>query len=299
MTADAAKPVSAAPETAPEAAVIIPHYRDLDRLRRCLDGLCAAQGREGVEIVVVDNDSRLDLGPAARPGVRIVTETQPGAAAARNRGVAETTAARLFFLDSDCTPAPDWLMAARTAIEGADIVGGAVTVFDETPPPRTGTQAFETVLAFDQEAYVTRKGFSVTANLLTWRRIFEDVGGFRDGVSEDLDWCRRATSRGWRLTYAPEVAVAHPTRGDWPALVRKWRRLTAESFALQDGGAVGRLRWLARAVLVLGSSAVDAGQFLTTPRLRNRGERLRGLGVLLRLRALRAVWMTRQALLGR
>ncbi|MFW5899467.1 MAG: glycosyltransferase family 2 protein, partial [Jiangellaceae bacterium] len=91
--------------------------------------------------------------------------------------------------------------------EGApDAVGGRVEVFHEdegagpsTGPrtvPRTGAQAFEAVFAFENRAYVERKGFSVTANLVTRRAVFEDVGPFRPGLSEDLDWCARARARG-------------------------------------------------------------------------------------------------------
>ena len=83
------------------------------------------------------------------------------------------------------------------------------------------------MFAFDNRGYVERKGFSVSANLLTTRAVFDPVGGFREGVSEDLDWCRRAIAAGARLAYADDLRVAHPSRADWPALERKWRRLAA------------------------------------------------------------------------
>ena len=43
-----------------EVAVIIPHYNDVDRLLRCLDALMSQAG-EGVEVVVADNASTVDL----------------------------------------------------------------------------------------------------------------------------------------------------------------------------------------------------------------------------------------------
>ncbi|TGD41038.1 glycosyltransferase family 2 protein, partial [Pseudotabrizicola sediminis] len=72
----------------------------------------------------------LDPARATLPGVRIVTEAAKGAAIARNRGVAETRAEILVFLDSDCLPAADWLTAARAtaARDDGDFFGGRIDV---------------------------------------------------------------------------------------------------------------------------------------------------------------------------
>lgn len=287
-----------APVAAPTAsgAVIIPHFNDAARLARCLAALAACTDFDKVEVVVVDNGSTIDPAPlmAATPGVRLVVEPSPGAGAARNRGVRETTAPKLLFLDSDCVPRPDWIGAALAALEGRQVVGGRISLFDETPPPRSGAEAFETVLAFDQEDYIRNKGFSVSANLLTWRPIFEAVGDFGVGLSEDMDWCRRAAAQGFTLEYMPTVEVAHPTRSTTEALDRKWRRMVRENFMLGGTGYAARLRWLLRAGVVLASPLVHAHRFLTDPTLRDNGERLRGLLMLVRIRTLRAVWMMRQ-----
>lgn len=283
----------------PDAAVIIPHYNDVARLLRCLSGLYP-QLRDGLELVVIDNASTdsLDAVRAAHPGLRIVTEPAKGAANARNRGVAETTAPLLVFLDCDCVPAPDWLATALRHAGTADLVGGRIDVFDETPPPRTGAQAFEAVFAFDNRAYVERKGFSVTANLLTRRDVFLATGPFVHGLSEDLDWCRRATSRGFRLTYADTLRVSHPSRGDWAALARKWRRLTDEGFGVNGHSPVARVRWAAKALVMPVSILVHLPRVLTSKTLSTPDERLRALATLARLRLTRMGWMLMQALRG-
>src|SRR5215207_393592 len=146
----------------PEAAIIVPHYNDTGRLLRCLAALMPRLPPQ-IEAVVIDNGSTDSLDPvrAAWPNLRIVTEARKGAACARNRGVRETTASLLFFLDCDCVPASDWLAIALQVAGNADLVGGAIAVFDETPPPRNGAQAFEAVFAFDNKGYVEKKGFSV------------------------------------------------------------------------------------------------------------------------------------------
>jgi GT2 family glycosyltransferase len=296
--ADDISAVERAAGAACSVAVIIPHFEDVGRLRKCLEALAPSAAPDGVEIVVVDNASRVDLSGLrdAFPWVRFLTETARGAAAARNRGVAETGAPMIFFLDCDCVPAPDWLATGRAALRDADCVGGRVTVFDETPPPRSGAQAYETVFAFDQKSYVERRGFSVSANLLVWRRVFEAVGEFAAGVSEDMDWCWRARDAGFRLVYAPQVMVEHPTRTTSAALTAKMRRIQREMFALARRRRWARLRWSVRAVAMVASIAVDGPRLLLSPRLGGAGERWRGLGELVRVRLVRSFWTARQAL---
>jgi GT2 family glycosyltransferase len=280
--------------------VIIPHFNDSARLMRCLNALMAGD-RTDVDILVVDNASTEPLEAAAAnlPGVRFVTEPLPGAANARNRGVAESAAPNIFFLDADCVPAPGWLAAAKASVKRAHITGGAIDVFDETPAPRSGAEAFETVFAFNYRDYIERKGFSVTANLLTTRQVFEAVGPFIHGLSEDAEWCFRARDKGFQLVLDEGLRVAHPTRSDWPALKKKWRRISREMFGLHMGahpGAAGRMLWFFRALAVAASGVAHLPKILTHPRLRGVGERWRGASTLLRLRCLRAGWMIAQAL---
>lgn len=278
------------------AAVIIPHYNDVQRLMICLSALMPLP--DDVECVVVDNGSDVDLAPikAAHPKVRLVIETQSGAAMARNRGVAETTAPQLFFIDSDCVPSEGWIKAALDVSNRADLVGGAVLVFDETSPPRTGAQAFEAVFAFDNEAYVRDKGFSVTANLLTRREVFDCVGPFRPGLSEDMDWCHRARMAGYSLVYAPQLQVSHPSRGDWQALRRKWHRLTVELYGVNGGRGIKRAKWAIRAALMPASAIVHAPKVMLSPKLHGSRERAAALCTLLKLRLIRGWWMLRQSL---
>ena len=279
------------------AVVIIPHFNDINRLGRCLAALYP-QLTSDVGAIVVDNGSTQALDALQRtyPDVVFVTEYRKGAAMARNRGVAETTASRLFFLDCDCVPASDWVATALAVCDRADIVGGTITVFDETPAPRSGAEAFEAVFAFDNRAYIEKKGFSVTANLLTTRRVFAATGNFRLGLSEDLDWCHRARAKGFALVHDDQLLVAHPTRSDWTALWRKWQRLTDEAWGLQHGGLTGRLRWMARAAMMPFSILVHTPRIFRSPALANAAERRSAWATLARLRLARCGWMVRQVI---
>ncbi|MFM8558862.1 MAG: glycosyltransferase family 2 protein, partial [bacterium] len=50
------------------------------------------------------------------------------------------------------------------------------------------------------------------AALLVPRRAWADVGGLDDGFfmyREEVDWCRRARARGWRVRYVPSATFTH------------------------------------------------------------------------------------------
>ncbi|MCK8465154.1 glycosyltransferase [Aliiroseovarius sp. S1339] len=285
------------PKPQPKAAIIIPHYNDPDRLTRCLEAL-SRNDLTGVEVLVVDNNSPqppTDV-QARFADTRFVVETEKGAAAARNRGVAETIAPLLFFIDADCVAADDWVTKAHEVAPTADLIGGRVDVFDETPPPRSGAEAFEAVFAFNFQNYIEVQGFTGSGNLVTTRKVFEDVGGFRGGVSEDLDWSTRAVSKGYRLIYRDDLVVSHPSRSDWAALRHKWLRLTQELFGVNGNTPRDRAKWALRALAMPISAVVHLPKVLGSDKLDGWGEKLRAAGTLFRLRFQRMIWMLRQAM---
>ncbi len=268
----------------PGVSVIIPHREALADLDRCLAALeVQTFPRQRFEIIVADNGSAYGI-EAVRQMVgaraQVVSVTEPGAGPARNGGVAAARGAVLAFTDCDCRPAPGWLAAGVAALEGAGLVGGAMEVLVDGTGPATDAEAFELAFAFDNHAYVERKGFSVTANLFVRHADFDRIGGFRTGVSEDQDWCLRAGAAGLRIAYAPDALVGHPARRDWPQLEAKWRRIVREQYALARERRFGRLRWLVRTWLLPLSILPHGLRVLGSRRLasaRARGLALRGL----------------------
>jgi GT2 family glycosyltransferase len=216
-----------------------------------------------------------------------VVVNERGAGPARNGGAREAKNSVLAFTDCDCRPDPEWLAAGLAALRRHDVVGGRVAVEAQNPARPTPAEAFELVFAFDNESYVRKKGFTVSANLFCARPVFERVGGFGVGVSEDVDWCRRAAAVGFTLGYEPSAVVRHPARRDWRELVRKWRRIDAESFGLIRAGPIGRIRWMMRALALPLSAVVHAPRVLANNRLPGPGARSGALMVLFRLRAWR------------
>ena len=168
---------------------------------------------------------------------RVVEVAERGAGPARNAGVRASRGEAIAFIDSDCRPDRRWLEEGLAELQSADFAGGRVDVLVEDPRRMTAAEAFESVFAFQNERYVKNLNFTVTASMFVWRSVFDAVGGFENGVPEDLDWCRRARLKGYRIGFASRSIVQHPARRTMPELKRKSRRLTLEwcEAARRDG----------------------------------------------------------------
>jgi GT2 family glycosyltransferase len=256
-------------------------------LQTCLNALERQSYPHPFEIVVADNASPegADAVAAVIAGrAKLVVIKERGAGPARNGGVAAASGEFLAFTDCDCVPEPDWLASGLAALERGDVVGGRMTVLVENRQRPRAAEAFEAVFAFDNARYVTKLGFTVTANLFCRRDTFDKVGGFRVGVSEDVEWCWRAREGGCRIVYEARAAVGHPARRTWEELRNKWRRLGAETFALSAGKPMGAMRWLLRSLFLPVSAVAHTPKVLFSPALTSFNQRLDALRMLYRIR---------------
>lgn len=272
----------------PTVSVIIPHYRDLDALRRCLGALGRQTYANGTfEIVVADNNSpegSAAVAEAIADRARLVIVVEKGAGPARNGGVSVGNGEVLAFIDSDCVPEPQWIEEGVRSLRDYDFVGGRVVVMVDDADKMTEAEAFERVFAFDFETYITKKGFTGAGNMFCSRKVFDDVGGFRASVSEDLEWSHRARSRGYKLGYAPLAVVGHPARHSWDQLATKWRRVNAETYALYLEKRFGRLRWLLRNLALPASVIAHFPKILMSDQLNSHSQRAKAVATLIKLR---------------
>ena len=279
----------------PKVSVIVPHYRDLAALDLSLR-LLEAQSfpRNDFEIVVADNGTpeRAELEALVVGRARLVVVAERGAGLARNGGVAAARGQILAFTDSDCQPEPGWLAAGVEALSRYDFVGGRVKVLVADPTHLTATESFERVFAFDFKTYIARKGFTGAGNLFCPRSVFERVGGFRAGVSEDVDWSHRARALGFSLGYEPRAVVGHPARRTWKELTLKWHRVNRETFRLSSAKRGGSILWLLKTCLLPASAVAHSPRVLFSRDLSSSAQRFAALSVLYRIR----LWRFRDSL---
>lgn len=277
----------------PKVSVVVPHYNDLKSLDLCLEALSNQTfAREDVEIVVADNASpqgEAALRELIAGRARLVVVEMRGAGPARNGGVAASRGTILAFTDCDCQPDSAWLAEGVRVLEEADFVGGRMDVLVDDPQHLTAAEAFEMEFAFDNEGYVKRAGFTVTANLFCSRELFDAVGGFEVGVPEDKEWCARARSMGYKIGYAPGAIVGHPARRSWDELFAKWRRLSSEAFTLAVQEPGGRRRWLLKTCALPMSALAHTPRVLASRRLVTFRQKAAALAALYRLRIWRCI----------
>jgi len=207
-------------EAWPSVSVVVPAFNSQETIAGCIESLLNLQyPREKLEIIIVDNGSSDDTAAIASSyPVRVLSEEQRGAAAARNRGIREAGGEYVAFTDSDCHVAPDWLTRlVRTAEENkSDAVGGRIVNAVSTHIARF----VEAEGMMNQEAAI--RGimlplpFIITANALFKKKILDVVDGFDvafdQAAAEDDDLGWRLHARGCVFAYADDAIVYHHHR---------------------------------------------------------------------------------------
>src|ERR1700730_12079620 len=124
------------------------------------------------------------------------------------------------------------------------------------------------------------------------RQDFETIGPFGGiDVAEDMEWGQRARAVGFRFRYIPQMIVFHPARASLQELYVKWDRQIAHYRNMAEGTRAWRLRWLAKALLVLASPALGPISVLTSGRIMRPATRGKAIAVLCAVRTHRALTM--------
>ena len=213
-------------------------------LEQCLECL-SRQDYHSFEVIIVDNHSTVAESQQIawlcdKYQAQYLHESQPGAYAARNRGLLVAAGDVIAFTDADCLPDRQWLSNGLFILETmqADIIAGHINfAFSQSPPPLG--EYLDSLSYLNQQAYAA-EGYGATANLFVRRSVFESVGLFRADMVNlgDREWGKRATEAGFKLQYSVFAIVTHPARS-WPQLVKKlkaqldWKH-QMEPFVWQD-----------------------------------------------------------------
>ncbi|TVQ08720.1 MAG: glycosyltransferase [Leptolyngbya sp. DLM2.Bin27] len=227
----------------PFVSVIIPVFNDGERLRLCLAALAEqTYVRSRFEIIVVDNGSddveQIKTIVAAYNNAALAVEPIPGSYAARNRGLALAKGEVIAFTDADCIPAADWLergVARLVQLPNCGQVVGKVNLFFADSQRPTAVELYESLTAFPQERLLREQRGGATANVLTWRRVIDQVGPFDSQLKSngDLEWGRRVFEAGFQQVYADEVQVGHPARQSLRELYQRTVRLAGGYYDVQ------------------------------------------------------------------
>jgi glycosyltransferase involved in cell wall biosynthesis len=207
---------------------------------------------DGWELIVVDNGSTdstravLDAHAGTLP-LRIVHEPRRGAGRGHNAGWHAATGEIVAFIDDDCYPAPDFLVAVLRSFDedsSLGFIGGMVLLHDEADYPitiQTSTRHKRLVPGEFLEAGVIHG-----ANVSFRRTVLVAIGGYDPALGpgtpftgDDIDAQCRALTAGFFGGYDPRIVVRHHHR----------RRGKSAADALHRRYDVGRGAYYARQVV--------------------------------------------------
>lgn len=214
-------------------SIIIPTYNDWERLSLCLNALSNQTfSKDKFEVIVVNNNPYpFDETPAnflVPDNCKIILEEAPGSYAARNAALRIAKGEIIGFTDSDCIPDKNWIKNAVNYLTNNNTcsrIAGKVSIFFESSKP-SAAELYDMVFAFNQKGYV-ESGTGVTANLFTYKYVFDEVGFFNKNLMSggDYDWGTLAHKKGYKIDYVEDVIVKHPARGTIKELIKKEKRV--------------------------------------------------------------------------
>ena len=247
------------------ATVVIATYNRSSLLADTLRSLSEQiQGMEGLEVVVVNNNSTDDTNLVAAsyenhlPRFRVVVELHQGLSHARNRGVCEAKGEMVIFLDDDVELAPDWLTELlapfhdpSVAVSGGKVMPFGMQAFPEWLPKEYGYLAS----VFDPADSVCEIEKVMGANFAVRRQLFDEVGLFdvklgRKGSKllggEEVELFKRIRDAGYKIVYTPNSVVWHKIAEKLkPEYIETYAYWLGVSEAHIDKNIVSRLKyWL-------------------------------------------------------
>lgn len=287
--------------TTVDLAVILLNYRRADLVEDCLaslEGECRAA--PGVRVVVVDNASGDGSGPRIAAAIErrgwggwarlVESPVNGGFSAGNNLGIASIEAEHYLLLNSDTLVRPGALAALLGALraqpdvgligprlEGLDGVAQESCFRFHTPwselMAAAATGPISRLLRRHQIALPAAAAPHDTpwisfACVMIRAAALREIGPLDEGYFmyfEDVDYCRRAWEKGWRVRYEPAARVVHLRGGSSPVkqafaerrrVPRYYFASRTRYFAKHYGGVFGvvaaNCAWLAgRAVSAL------------------------------------------------
>ncbi len=210
--------------SAPAISVIIPARNAVDFIGATLDSLTAQSA--DFEAVVIDDgstDATADVvneQTARDPRIRMIPGPATGVSAARNAGLAETTAPFVLFLDADDLLTPDALDRLHQTLSATDqvaVLGGIYRIAEDgTPLP--GDSNLQLVPPTNHLKSLLQKNFVVNGGALLIRRtVIDRIGGYNPNLAYGEDWefwCRLADQGNFEtLPGAPVLAYRQRASG--------------------------------------------------------------------------------------
>ncbi len=199
-------------------SVIIPCYNAAATLGTTIASALAQD--VPVEVIVVDDgssDSSLAVARTFEPAVRVIAGPNRGASAARNRGIAETSAKWIVFLDADDLLERGTL---KQRLDAANASNADVVICDwldvhDDGAGRVTTGVHRSIdwaaLEANAELATAVHVWATTAAVLYRRSVVDKIGGFRPDlpIIQDARFLFDAAYHGARFVHSAHVGAKY------------------------------------------------------------------------------------------
>lgn len=222
----------------PFVSVIVPVYNDSQRIGKCIEALQnQTYPHEKYELLVVDNGSTDETCTIIRNySVKLLTEDKiKSSYAVRNKGIRNASGEVIALTDSDCIPALDWIekgVANLLQVPECGLVAGRINLFFKKPDKPNAVELYDSIMGFNQKRDVEQLRFGSTANVFTFKKVFDNVGLFNDKLRSggDNEWGKRVFDSNYKQIYAADACVAHPARYSLSQMYKRITRLVGGNY---------------------------------------------------------------------
>lgn len=216
----------------PKYSVIVPVYNRVAEVKDLTDSLLA-QTVKNFELVLVEDGSTDTCGHIAGDArgkglaISYFWKENEGRSIARNYGMERAAGEYLVFFDSDCVIPPAYFetLDKELAADPLDCFGGP----DAAHESFTDTQK---AINYSMTSFLTTGGIRGgkismekftprTFNMGFSREVYEQVGGFREMFSEDIDMSTRIRQAGFSIGLVRPAFVWHKRRVDFRKFFRQ------------------------------------------------------------------------------
>ncbi|MGH7900227.1 MAG: glycosyltransferase [Thermodesulfobacteriota bacterium] len=198
----------------PKVSIIVPVFNAEHTIKECIDSILSQNyPREKLELIFVNNsstDNTQTLLEEYDGRIKILRERKRGPAAARNKGVLNSTGEIIAFTDADCSVDKNWLKKIVKPLqdESIGIVGGKIL----SKRPCNKIEEFgENIHDHGKAINEFKPPYVITMNWASRRSVITEVGLFDESFTrcEDVDLSHKIMQANYRLVYEPDAIIYH------------------------------------------------------------------------------------------
>ena len=260
-------------KSSPFISIIVPVYNRPHEVEELLESL-ENQTDKDFELVIVEDGSTDTCEAPCRAKENVVNlkyfhKSNEGRSIARNYGMERADGDYFIFVDSDCILPPDYIEKLKQSLKEnpVDCFGG----------PDAAHHSFTDVqkaINFSMTSFFTTGGIRGgkksmekftprTFNMGFSREVYNNVGGFQEMFSEDIDMSTRIKQAGYSISLFPDVKVFHKRRVDF---LKFWRQvhvfgMSRITLQLLYPGSLKLVHWLPALFVIIGLGLVIASFF--------------------------------------